>query len=141
MQRKKPGVDVVRDALLETLVWYPKSDFVKSLLNQYDERGGLSKKQLQGLLGKIEKIENFPSNWKATIEAEILKKPLKTRSALPENKPLFEKDTATESLINSILAKFPQHKRALFLQQKFNHNEILTAVEMNELKTFSKLLK
>ncbi len=52
MERKKPGVDVVKDLLEHALIAYPDSTFIKSLSFQYEERGGLSKKQLDGLYKK-----------------------------------------------------------------------------------------
>jgi hypothetical protein len=54
--------------------------------------------------------------------------------------PVFQKDEVTGLLIESILAKAPQHKRVLFLKAKYDNNEILTVTEVNELKKFEKLL-
>lgn len=118
----------------------PHSDFVKSLLNQYMERGGLSKKQLEGLYGKAQRVSNIPLGKLATLEAIILKKHAKTKSDLPATAPLYQKDTATGELISSILAKFPAHKRVLFLKAKYENNEPLTPSELTELQKFSKLL-
>ena len=56
MIRKNPNVDVIRDVLKLTLEAYPESNFIKSLLFQYQERGGLSKKQLQDLYTKASKV-------------------------------------------------------------------------------------
>jgi hypothetical protein len=75
MQRKNPDVDVIKDILEAGIAAYPSSGFIKSLLNQYIERGGLSKKQLEGLLSKVSKLDSIPSNKIATLEAEILKRP------------------------------------------------------------------
>lgn len=55
MNRIKPDVDVIMDVLKAVVEAQPGSTFAQSLLNQYQERGGLSKKQLQGLLNKAEK--------------------------------------------------------------------------------------
>ncbi len=64
MQRKKPGVDVVKDVLLLMLAARPDSTFVLSLSLQYEERGGLSKKQLEGLRQKALKYrECLRTNW------------------------------------------------------------------------------
>ena len=90
MFRKKPDVDIVKDLLELTAVAYPASTFIKSLAFQYEERGGLSKKQLEGLLKKAEKVAGIPTNKLATLEAMILKKPTRFKSALPENKPLHQ---------------------------------------------------
>lgn len=136
---KKPGVDVLNDLMVEMLL-HRDSDFVKSLLRQYHERGGLSKKQLQGLLAKAKRMEGLPPNWLATLEAEILKKPTRYKSALPENKPLYEKNEHTGKIIESILAKYPAHKRVLYFKSKFENNEPLSSLETSELEKFAKLL-
>lgn len=140
IHRKKPDVDIVNDVLLAAIEAYPGSAFVKSLYQQYHERGGLSKKQLQGLFYKAEKIPNLPPNKLATLEAEILKKPTRYKSALPANTPLYTKDEETGNLINGILAKYPQHKRVLFFKTKYDNNEPLSATELTELKKFHSVL-
>jgi len=75
MYRKKPDVDIISDVLKASREAYPNSSFLQSLSVQYEERGGLSKKQLEGLYKKAEKIREKPPNWLATLEAEILKRP------------------------------------------------------------------
>ena len=140
MQKKKEGVDVLNDLMVEILL-QRDSSFVKSLLKQYHERGSLSKKQMEGLLNKAQQIKDLPTSWLATLEAEILKRPTRYRSTLPENKPLFEKDEKTGSMIEAILLKYPQHKRVLFLKSKYDNNETLTTSEMTELGKFNKILK
>jgi hypothetical protein len=140
MQRKKSGVDVLNDLMVEILL-QRDSDFVRSLLKQYHERGGLSKKQLQGLYAKAKKIQALPPSWIATLEAEILKKPTRYKSALPESKPLYEKDERAGEMIETILSKYPQHKRVLFFKSRFEKNEPLSGAEIKELEKFLKLLK
>jgi len=140
MQRKKSGVDVLNDLMVEILL-QRESEFVKSLLRQYHERGGLSKKQLQGLYAKAKKIESLPPNWIATLEAEILKKPTRYKSTLPETKPLYEKDERIGEMIDKILYKFPQHKRVLFFKSRFEKNQPLTPAEIKELEKFLKIVK
>ena len=49
-------VDVVRDVLELTEKAFPASTFVKSLHQQYLNRGGLSKKQLEGLYQIAQKV-------------------------------------------------------------------------------------
>ncbi len=141
MQRLKPGVDIVLDILTAVVEAQPNSEFAQSIMRQYQERGGLSKKQLEGLYGKAQKIKSIPAGKLATLEAIILKKHTKQRSELPEVKPLYQKDTAAGDLINSILKKFPSHKRVLYLKSKYDNNEVLSAIELSELARFSKLLK
>lgn len=133
-------MDIVLQVLEATLAARPTDAFVQSLLQQYRERGGLSKKQLTGLHGKASRIGAIPANKLATLEAIIKQKRTKDRSPLPANKPLFEKDESTGQLLAAILEKFPQHKRVLFLQSKYENNEPLSAAENAELLKFSKLL-
>lgn len=141
MRRIKPDVDIIKDILEAVLVAQPHSSFTQSLLFQYQERGGLSKKQLQGLLGKASKVQSIPPNKIATLEAIILKKPNRNKSVLPVAVPLYEKDEQAGKMIEAILLKYPQHKRVLFLKAKYDNNETLTQVEVSELERFSKLLK
>ncbi len=141
MQRIRPDVDIVLDILKAVSEAQPQSSFTQSLLRQYQERGGLSKKQLQGLYGKALKIKTIAPNKLATLEAIILKRHSKERSPLPGPTPLYQKDEATGRLIENLLLKYPQHKRVLFLKSKYDNHEILTAPELAELQKFSKLLK
>jgi len=140
MQRKKPDVDIIKDVLNASKEAYPGSSFVQSLSLQYEERGGLSKKQLEGLYKKAERIRNIPSNWLATLEAEILKRPNRYKSTPPPPKPLYEKDQKAGDIIDAILKKYPQHKRVLFFQSKYQNNQSFSAGELAELKKFQKLL-
>lgn len=140
MQRKRPDVDIINDVLKAALLAFPASPFIQSLSLQYQERGGLSKKQLEGLYKKVVKIKELPPNWMATLEAEILKRPTRYKSSLPSNTPLYTKDEKSGQLISAILAKYPQHKRVLFLKSKYDNNEPLSAVEMAELERFNKLI-
>ena len=138
---KKKEVDIVNDVLEECILAYPVSSFIISLYKQYMQRGSLSKKQLQGLHSKASKIENIQQSKLATLEAIIKKMPTRNKSDLPENKPMFEKDGSIGRSITAILAKYPQHKRVLFLQSKYDNNDLLSTPEIDELKKFEKLLK
>jgi hypothetical protein len=140
MQKKKPGVDVILDVLKETQLAHPASEFVNSLLFQYQERGGLSKRQLEGLYGKASKVNTIAPGKLATLEAIILKKPTRYKSPLPVIAPLIEKDTTTAETIEAILQKYPQHKRVIFYKTKFENNEPLSAAEKTELEKFKKIL-
>jgi hypothetical protein len=133
-------VDIVNGVLEECIMAYPVSSFVISLYKQYQQRGSLSKKQLQGLLSKASKIENIQQSKLATLEAIIKKMPTRNKSELPENKPMFEKDETVGETITAILTKYPQHKRVLFLKSKYENNEILSAIEIAELKKFHQLI-
>ena len=61
MQRLKQDVDIVLDILKAVLEAQPLSSFTQSLLFQYQERGGLSKKQLEGLYSKATKVKTSTS--------------------------------------------------------------------------------
>ena len=141
MQRLKPGVDIVLDILKIVAEQNPDNQFAQSILFQYQERGGLSKKQLQGLYGKAKKINAITPAKLATLEAIILRKNEKSKSELPENKPLYQKDEESARLIQEILLKAPHHKRVLFLKAKMENNETLVNTEKEELKKITKLLK
>ncbi len=141
MDRKKPDVDVISDVLKLTLAAYPDSTFIQSLSYQYIERGGLSKKQLEGLYKKAVNVKDIPAAKLSTLEAIILKKPTRYKSPLPAPAPLYKKSTREGELIAAILEKFPQHKRVLFLKTKYDNNEILSSSETAELEKFYKMLR
>jgi hypothetical protein len=140
MNRIKPDLDIISDVLKLTLEYYPTSKFVGSLLYQYQERGSLSKKQLEGLYSKASNVKSIPPGKLATLEAIILKKPTRYKSDPPVAAPLFTKDLLLEQLINDILIKYPQHKRVLFIKLKFDNNEAISALEKSEIARFHKLL-
>ena len=138
--RKKPDVDIINDILEATLQAYPASVFVQSLYKQYHERGGLSKKQLEGLYHKAAKAGNLPPNKLATLEAEILKRPTRYKSALPPATQLYPKNEEVGTLITDILEKYPLHKRVIFFKAKYDNNETLSASEISEVKKFHSVL-
>jgi len=140
IQKKKPEVDVIMDVLNETLQANPSSPFVQSLLFQYQERGGLSKKQLEGLHSKASKVATIAAGKLATLQAIILKKPTRYKSEMPAAAPAIVKDTVSGQLIELILLKYPQHKRVLFYKAKFDNNETLSAADKTELEKFAKIL-
>ena len=127
--------------LEDCIMAYPVSSFIISLYKQYRERGSLSKKQLQGLYGKASKIPDMAPGKLAALESIIKKMPTRDKSELPTPKPLYEKDKSIGELMEAILAKYPQHKRVLFLKSKYDNNEILSAEENNDLIRFKQFLK
>jgi hypothetical protein len=141
MKTKKPGIDIINDVLEDCIMAYPVSSFIISLYKQYQQRGSLSKKQLQGLYSKASKINDFSLSKLGTLEAIIKRMPTRYKSELPPPQPLFEKDKAAGLLIEGILEKYPMHKRVLFLKLKYDNNELLSSLEISELKRFSQLLK
>lgn len=138
---RKKEVDIVNVVLEECIIAYPVSSFIISIYKQYIQRGSLSKKQLEGLHSKASKIENISPSKLATLEAIIKKMPTRSKSELPENKPMFEKDENVGKLITTILERYPQHKRVLYLRSKYENNDVLSTTETDELKKFEKLLK
>lgn len=134
-------IDVVRDVLELTEAAFPASTFVKSLHQQYLNRGGLSKKQLEGLYQVAQKVTTIPVGKLSTLEAIILKKPTRYKSEKPAPAPLYKKDEELGNKITAVLEKYPQHKRVLFLKVKYDNNEVLSTTEITELEKFHKLLR
>lgn len=140
MQRIKPDLDIISDLLRETLLSYPTSKFIESLLHQYQERGSLSKKQLEGLYSKATNVKTIAPGKLATLEAILLKMPNRYKSAVPVSIASISKDTLLETQLTEILAKYPQHKRVLFIKLKFDNNEAISSLEKAEIERFHKLL-
>ncbi len=142
MYQKKTGIDIIGKILDACYTHNPDALFVMSLMHQYEERGSLSKKQLEGLLSKAKKIKEIPTSWLGTLEAIILKMPTRYKSEDPIiAAPIYEKDAEAGKLIESILARYPEHKRVLFLQLKYDNHEPVSTDEINELKRFYKALR
>lgn len=142
MYPPKKGIDIIAKVLDALYEHNPDALFVMSLMHQYEERGSLSKKQLEGLLSKARKAPSIPPSWLGTLEAIILKMPTRYKSAEPvQPTPVYMKDEEAGKMIRCILEKYPQHKRVLFLHAKFNNNEIITPEEVAELRKFLKVLK
>jgi hypothetical protein len=140
MQQKKPDVDVILDVLKACLVRYPESTFVNSLHQQYQERGFLTKKQLEGLHSKAGKAVDMQPGKLATLEAIIKKLPNRFKSEAPENpSPIYEKVIPVRIFIAAILEKLPKHKRVLEFKAKFDTNTPLTNHELTELQKFYKM--
>lgn len=140
MDKRKTEISVIEKILDACYKANPDGLFVMSLMHQYEERGSLSKKQLQGLLGKAQKVHDMPPNWIATLEAVILKMPTRFKSEARSAAPVVQKDEKAGQLMEAILAKYPQHKRVLFLKSKYDNNEPVTAAEIAELEKFGKIL-
>jgi hypothetical protein len=141
MQQNRPKLDIINMLLEDCIIAFPVSSFVISIYQQYQRRGWLSKKQLQGLYDKASKINGVLPGRLAALESIIKKMTTRQKSELPENAPLFEKDPEAGKLIDEILRKFPQHKRVLFLKSRYDNNEILSANDIAELKKFRQYLK
>ena len=141
MERRNLEIDIIYEVLEECLLAYPISSFIISLYKQYQERGSLSKKQLQGLYGKAVKANSITPGKLATIEAIINKMPTRFKSEAPAHVPLYEKEENSGQLIEIILSRYPQHKRVLFLKSKYENNEPLSTTDLADLKRFHQALK
>ncbi len=136
----KGKLDII-DKILEACYQHnPDALFVMSLMHQYEERGSLSKKQLEGLLLKASKIPSIPLNWLATLEATINKMHTREKAPAVISTPLYVKDEVLGNKMSGILEKYPQHKRVIFLHAKYNKNELLSSTEKTEIDKFYKLL-
>lgn len=135
-----PAMDIVLKILTAANEAKPEARFISSLLQQYRERGGLSKKQLEGLHSKASKIEGISVAHLATLQAIINKKHTRYKSEVTVSSQTEEKSDDSEQLINEILEKYPGHKRLLFFKMKAEKREVLSAIEKEELKKFHKLL-
>jgi len=140
MGRINPDIDIVADLLKAVLAARPEDAFCKSLWVQYQERGGLSKKQLEGLLGKATAFANVASGKIATLEAIILKKHQKQHSPPPTLSPAPEVADTLGADLEAILQKYATHKRILFLKTKFDNNDLITPAERDEVQRLKKLL-
>lgn len=140
MHRINPDIDIIKDLLQAVIKAQPASVFANSLLQQYQERGGLSKKQLEGLHSKATKISGVPEGKLATLQAIILKRPNRYKSEAAVINHAEVADDATIYDIESILKVSPAHKRVLYLKNKYDNKETLSAADITEIARFKKLL-
>lgn len=133
-----PSFDVILKLLELAYEKRPEAAFISSLLHQYRERGGLSKKQLEGLHAKAGKIEGIPAQYLATLQAIILKKHSNHKSVA--SVAVAKDDNDDQPLVDAILSSFPGHKRVLLFQAKLQNRHPLSHVEKEELRKFHKLL-
>ncbi|MBH2004110.1 MAG: hypothetical protein I8H66_05410 [Sphingobacteriia bacterium] len=140
MSSSKQKLDII-DKILDACYRYnPDALFVMSLMHQYEERGSLSKKQLEGLYQKALKVPDMPVNWLATLQATINKMHTREKAPAVNSSPLFKKDEVAGEKMAAILQRYPQHKRVIFLFSKYQQNELLTLAESAEVDKFYKLL-
>ena len=140
MQIKKDGLDFVEKIL--TACYNSNKDdlFVMSLMHQYEDRGFLTKGQLQGLFYKAEKVTDLPTGLLATLEATLSKLPTREKTNTPIVISEVKKDEETENMLNEILVKYPQHKAVIGLQNNFKKHDKLNSTEKLELNKIYKLL-
>lgn len=133
-------MDIVQILLNDMLQARPESDFIKSLHKQYCERGGLSKKQMEGLHSKASKTEGIAPGKLATLEAIIKKRPTWEKKEKATVSAIEEKDDTILPLLTALLEKYPAHKRVVYLKSKYDKNDPISTQEKEELLKFKKLL-
>jgi hypothetical protein len=144
MLSKNKKIDVI-DKLLALCYAHNKDAlFIMSLMHQYEERGSLSKKQLQGLLLKAQKIKEIPAHQIAAVEAIVLKMPTRDKTPVQKTTPAHTgaeaQITAAIAQTEQILAVYPSHKQVLLLRSKLMSNQPLTPQEQTDLTKFVKIL-
>lgn len=140
MHRINPDIDIISDIIEAVLIARPNDAFCKSIAHQYMERGGLSKKQLEGLQGKAVRIAGIPPGKLATLEAIIKKKHVTHRSEITVVQQEKKIDAEAGNMIEEILSNFPQHKRVVLFKTFFDKDQILGIAEKDELMKFYKIL-
>lgn len=140
MKNNRPKLDIINMLLEDCIMAYPVSSFIISIYQQYQRRGWLTKKQLEGLYDKSAKINGVLPGRLAALESIIKSMPNRDRSELPENTPMYERDESVGQILDEILVKYPQHKRVLFLKARYENDQVITPTEIAELNKFKKLL-
>ena len=138
--RINPDIDIVASVLEAVLAVKPDDVFCKSLQQQYAMRGGLSKKQLEGLQSKALRIPGIHPGRLATLEAIIKKKHVTHRSEVSITVQADQNDAAAGKMIRAILEKAPLHKRVLLFNAKYQKEGRLVPTDKEELEKFYKLL-
>ena len=144
MLSKNKKIDVI-DKLLSLCYAHNKDAlFIMSLMHQYEERGSLSKKQLEGLLLKAHKIKEIPAHQIAAVEAIVLKMPTRDKTPVQKTTPAINEAQAQISTAlaqaDQILALYPAHKQVLLLKSKLTSHQLLTPQEQADLNKFVKIL-
>lgn len=140
LHRINPDIDIVADIIEAVLIAKPNDIFCKSIRIQYMERGGLSKKQLEGLHSKAVKIPGVNPGKLATLEAIIKKKHVTHRSDATITATVKANDEEAGKMIVEILSRYPQHKRVMLFKTFFEKDGILGIADKEELLRFYKLL-
>ena len=144
MLSKNKKIDVI-DKLLSLCYEHNKDAlFIMSLMHQYEERGSLSKKQLQGLLLKAQKIKEIPAHQIAAVEAIVLKMPTRDKTPVQKTTPAISEAeaqiAAALAQTEQILAVYQSHKQVLLLRSKLMSYQSLTTQEQADLNKFVKIL-
>ena len=144
MLSKNKKIDVIEKLLALCYEHNKDALFIMSLMHQYEERGSLSKKQLQGLLLKAHKIKEIPPHQIAAVEAIVLKMPTRDKTPVQKPTPVINEAqaqiTASLAQTDQILAVYPSHKQVLLLRSKLLSHQSLTPQEQADLTKFIKIL-
>ena len=140
MEIKKGQLDFVGKILDSCFKEFKYDLFLMSLMHQYENRGFLTKGQLQGLYYIAEKNKDLPTGLLATLQATITKLPTREKKNAPIEIKEVKKDEETESILKEILLKYPQHKAVLGLQNNFKKHDKLNSAEKLELDKIYKIL-
>ena len=140
MEIRKGQLDFVEKILDSCFKEFKYDLFLMSLMHQYENRGFLTKGQLQGLYYIAEKNKDLPTGLLATLQATINKLPTREKKNAPIEIKEVKKDEETESILKEILLKYPQHKAVLGLQNNFKKHDKLNSAEKLELDKIYKIL-
>ncbi len=141
LPKKKQGLDII-DKVLEACYNHNKDAlFTMSLMHQYEDRGWLTKKQLQGLHNKASRLKDLPVGLLASLEAIILKMPERDKSPIVKTATTTTINPNIAIWIETILAKYPQHKTVLGLQMRFEKDKDLSPADTAVLEKLVKALK
>jgi hypothetical protein len=144
MLSKNKKIDVIEKLLALCYEHNKDALFIMSLMHQYEERGSLSKKQLQGLLLKAQKIKEIPAHQIAAVEAIVLKMPTRDKTPVQKTTPAISEAeaqiAAALAQTEQILAVYASHKQVLLLRSKLMSHQSLTPQEQADLNKFVKIL-
>lgn len=136
----KKGPDIINKVLEVCYAYNKDALFTMSLMHQYEQRGWLTRKQLEGLHNKASKIKDINPALLATLQATINKMPVRDKTPVETTVKTDEKTDEINKQINQILEKYPQHKAILNFQHKLKNRIDLTSNEITQLNKLYKLL-
>ncbi len=141
MNKKKDGPDIIDKILASCYNHNKDALFTMSLMHQYESRGWLTKKQLQGLHNKASKISDLPTGLLATLEATINKMPNRDKTPINASNKTPKTNTSVIHWIETILLKYPQHKTVIALQAKLKKEKELSAADSATIEKIFKAIK
>ena len=133
-------IDIVKEILEKSLAARPENEFIGSLSRFYQERGGLSKKQMEGLHKYASRIRTIAPGKLATLEAIIKNRPTWQKQEISTAAVDLPNNEMVEEAITEILLAYPEHKRVLFIKSKLDQNQPITGADKDEIARFRKIL-